>query len=374
MKPPPDKRHLTRVDVLRAAAILLVFSSHFENAVLGSWVPHWQGLWAEDGRELNPLEYFLKATFFNGAMGVDLFFIISGLCIRWSQRNAEEFTVGAFYWRRFFRIYPPYLLMLLVVVTAHGMDILHSPGRGDFIAHLFLAHNFWDDYFTSINGPFWSLALEAQVYLLYPLLLWAWEKLGQRRTLIILFVLSFAPPILGGNEFRARFHLPAEFAVLTRLPTTLWFTWALGFMIADQLFDRKPAIRVRWVAIVLLLAGAGLALFFKPLAHFRAPLSGLGLAALVSRYLNADEASVSCPRWLVTLGLCSYSFYLCFEPMMNWFLPLLINNLHLRGWLSLFAIGYPAALGIIFAVSWVLWRWVELPSISLGRKLRSVRG
>jgi peptidoglycan/LPS O-acetylase OafA/YrhL len=171
MEATSGKLHLAKVDVLRAVAILLVFSSHFEAGVMGPWQPHWQGMWAVADRQLNPLEAVLNATIFNGALGVYLFFVISGLCIRLSQRNAGQFTIGEFYWRRFWRIYPPYLLILLLLVVFKDVNVWHRPGSVDFLTHLLLVHNFWGDFRLSISVPFWSLAYEAQLYLLYPVLL-----------------------------------------------------------------------------------------------------------------------------------------------------------------------------------------------------------
>lgn len=369
MEAPAEKFRLAKVDVLRAVAILLVFSSHFEAGVMGPWLPHWQGMWAVADRHLNPVEAILNATIFSGALGVYLFFVISGLCIRLSQRNASQFTVGAFYWRRFWRIYPPYLLLLLVLVVLKGIDVWHRPGSVDFLTHLFLVHNLFDNYRLSISVPFWSLGAEAQIYLLYPVLLWAWDGLGKRTTLAALLVLAIVPDIVGGNEFRHRFHLPDVFQVLTNLPTKLWFTWTLGFMIADQLHDRTPPFRAPWILIGLLLFGGGLAYHFKPVTHFGVAMSGLALALLVSRYLNAPENHSWAPKWMALLGLCSYSFYLYFDSLVTPLLSFMRNSLHLHDRTLLFFAGYCLCLAVIWGASWLLWRFVELPSIALGRRL-----
>jgi peptidoglycan/LPS O-acetylase OafA/YrhL len=371
MEATSGKLHLAKIDVLRAAAILLVFSSHFDAAVMGSWLPRWQGMWAVADRKLNPLETVLNATVFSGALGVYLFFVISGLCIRLSQRNAVQFTTGGFFWRRFWRIYPPYLLILLVLVVVQGINIRHRPGSMDFLTHLFLVHNFFGDYRLSISVPFWSLAYEAQLYLLYPVLLWAWSRLGKRTTLALLLALAIVPDIIGGNEFRHRFHLPDEFQALTYLPTKLWFTWTLGFMIADQLHDRTTPFRAPWIGIGLLLFGGGLAYHFKPVTHFGVPLSGLALALLTSKYLNSREESSWTPKWLAALGLCSYSFYLYFDSLLRPLFSFLRDTMQIHDKTLLFLGGYAVCLGAIWAASWLLWRFVELPSIAAGRRLWS---
>jgi peptidoglycan/LPS O-acetylase OafA/YrhL len=371
MQPTAQKLHLARVDVLRAIAILLVFSAHFEGMVRGAWLPHWQGMWAVADRKLNFVEAVLNVTVFSGVQGVYLFFIISGLCIRLSQRNSAQFAIGAFYWRRFWRIYPPYLLIFLTLVAIQHINILHPPGSMDFLTHLFLVHNLSPDYRMSISVPFWSLGAEAQLYLLYPVLLWSWDRLGKQKTLAILLFLAIVPDFIGGNEFRHRFHLPDAFQALADLPTKLWFTWTLGFMIADQLYDRKPPFPIGWPVILLLLFGGCLSFYFKPLVHFGVPLSGAGLALLVSKYLNVPAAQSWSPTWLAALGLCSYSFYLYFDSLLRPLLSFLKDTLQIQNQALLFFGGYCLCLAVIWAASYLLWRFVELPSIALGRRLWS---
>jgi hypothetical protein len=54
------------------------------------------------------------------------------------------------------------------------------------LTHLFLVHNYPSSTYIGINGAFWSLAIEAQLYLMYPALLMLVSKLGWRRTMVIL--------------------------------------------------------------------------------------------------------------------------------------------------------------------------------------------
>src|SRR5262249_45093449 len=112
-----------------------------------------------------------------GSLGVPMFFVLSGFLIHYTfSRSSNQNTLG-FLVRRFGRIYPPYLAALLVFSVAYGF-FWTAGGRGQVLSHAFLVHNFSDRNFFSINGSFWSLAHEAQFYLLYPLLLGVRRAIG----------------------------------------------------------------------------------------------------------------------------------------------------------------------------------------------------
>ncbi len=152
-------RHIPALDGVRALAILAVFAYHLG----ASWLP-------------------------GGYLGVDLFFVLSGFLI--TSLIAEEWisagsiALGAFWGRRARRLLPGLLLMLVVLgiwlaVAGPGPLVDLSTVRGDAIAtvlyvanwHLLLAHQ---SYFDQFAGPSplqhtWSLAIEEQFYLVWPL-------------------------------------------------------------------------------------------------------------------------------------------------------------------------------------------------------------
>ena len=129
-----------------------------------------------------------------GYIGVFLFFVISGFCIhlQWAKtRAAGESTpikFGAFWKRRLRRLYPPYIiaLTLFLVMTALsvGINITHF-FIYDVVMHLFMLHNLDPKTCYSINGVFWTLAIEEQLYLAYFLLLFFRTRLGWAWTLLI---------------------------------------------------------------------------------------------------------------------------------------------------------------------------------------------
>src|SRR5215510_12836736 len=168
MTTPPTR--LRGIDALRGAAALGVV---FYHAV-------------EQGQKVVPnnlLQYPVRlvqlASSF-GYIGVFLFFVISGFCIhlQWARaraRGAEpEIRFISFWKRRIRRLYPPYiialLLFLLMAASTVGLSLTKSFFY-DLGMHLLMLHNLDPKTCYTINGVFWTLAIEEQLYLAYFLLL-----------------------------------------------------------------------------------------------------------------------------------------------------------------------------------------------------------
>jgi hypothetical protein len=158
MSIPRGIRYIPAIDGLRAVAVVAVMLYH-----LGfSWIP-------------------------GGFLGVDLFFVISGYVITRlildSIQRSEGLDLRAFYKARIRRLFPP--LVFVIVVTTFYIAIWAPETMRRFISDspfaLFGGMNWWlvfrhTDYFDSISRPpllqhTWSLGVEAQFYLLWPLIL-----------------------------------------------------------------------------------------------------------------------------------------------------------------------------------------------------------
>lgn len=169
-------RRLKELDGLRAIAILLVLLTHF---------------WAYPSS--TPWLNRFAAT---GWMGVDLFFVLSGYLITgilWDSRQSPQYYRN-FYARRVLRIFPLYYALLLtvfVVLPLHGSTPeLAAAARYRwyyvaYLANIALAWHGWQLFTLDIT---WSLAIEEQFYLCWPLALrrWRWGTLW--RVLIALIV------------------------------------------------------------------------------------------------------------------------------------------------------------------------------------------
>jgi peptidoglycan/LPS O-acetylase OafA/YrhL len=143
--------YLRELDGVRGLAAAMVFLHH----VCFTTVP--EGHWS-------PPILWLRSMAAWGSYGVDLFFALSGFLITSLLLEARERPnyYRDFYWKRVLRILPLYLVCLLGV-------LLLVPGSRDFVllSLLFLS-NFAHVFHIQGGGPFWTLAIEEQFYLLWP--------------------------------------------------------------------------------------------------------------------------------------------------------------------------------------------------------------
>ena len=145
---------------------------------------------------LGVIGYHLAPGLFPGGfLGVNLFFILSGYLMAVTSRRAQarhSFHALAFYRRRARRIYPALVLCVCAALCAARLltpDVLAGI-RGEVISIFTGVNNWWQiaqnaSYFTKITGtsPFthlWSLAIEMQFYLVWPLLFWLYTALERR--------------------------------------------------------------------------------------------------------------------------------------------------------------------------------------------------
>lgn len=152
------------VDGLRGIAILLVFGFH-------SWLFSFY-------TPPPPFDVFAES----GYLGVELFFLISGFCLffpyaRHALDGGAPQTVGTFAYRRFIKIVPSYVLALAVTLAiaspryGHLIDLLPTT-----LEHLFFLNNWYNDPLGGANAVFWSLGIEVQFYLVFPLAAFAFAR------------------------------------------------------------------------------------------------------------------------------------------------------------------------------------------------------
>lgn len=157
------------IDYIRGFASLAVFLFHVVGLVFGFDKLPWNGwcrnFWA-------PTSFLLLYPLTYGSYGVAIFFVVSGFCIHLSFLSNPKKCWINFAERRFFRIYPPYLFafLLFFFVWPWGNFSDFSEERiGQFVTHLLAIHNIDERYFFGVNPSFWSIAVELQLYAIYPL-------------------------------------------------------------------------------------------------------------------------------------------------------------------------------------------------------------
>jgi peptidoglycan/LPS O-acetylase OafA/YrhL len=193
------------IDMLRGVSILLVMLLHYSLSY------HLQ---------ISPLQQWvsiptLRAIFYNGNYGVDIFFVISGFLITSNilarYGSLAGIDVAHFYKLRFFRLYPLVVLALAVITVlglaglSHFANMSHQThlGNGFFLIADLSVLTFWHNilmeavgYFNYAMNIYWSLSVEEVFYLLYPLVL---IVVRRRWQLIVLASLCMmAAPIYRG--------------------------------------------------------------------------------------------------------------------------------------------------------------------------------
>lgn len=197
-----SRRHLVELDYFRGIAILAVLLFHTLGFVF-SWdeafLP-WDGVF-RDASSLGRLISFFPISI--GQIGVQIFFVVSGFCIHASFQQNPKWK--EFFFRRFFRIYPPYFAALVFCVLLEWTHYPAGFANREFWrqigTHLLLMFNFSESTILVFNKAFWSLAIEAQLYLIYPLFLMLVKKIGWRNSMMTAVVVellvrctNFSPP------------------------------------------------------------------------------------------------------------------------------------------------------------------------------------
>jgi len=339
---------LTSIDALRGIAALGVVLYHAVSQTAGA-VPN------------NLFQYPVRLIQFLGSfgyVGVFLFFVISGFCIhlQWARARAtgqpQQIKFGEFWRRRLRRLYPPYLitLALFLIITAltAGINVTHFFVY-DVVMHLLMFHNLDPHTCYSINGVFWTLAVEEQLYLAYFLLLYLRNRWGWGPTLVICGLARVGWFFFGHYLWLATgFGIPVPEAAASH-----WLTWALGAIAVEAAFGlvKLPGwCRKVWLGSLAVVVASAISVtlpliqkdtfvhdFGWLLMH---PVWGLGFFILVNWAVQAEKAWLTAlrrPR-LVTafasLGVFSYSLYLTHELviMQSWWfavawLPPMLNTL-----------------------------------------------
>lgn len=360
--------YLKRLDVLRGIAALAVFLLYQFEATFSAYGFPWNGLFP-DFLAVEP-EFLVFSPMTFGWVGVPVFFVLSGFLIHWTTLKSGKFNLSHFYWKRFWRIYPPYLLAVIVFATKSGQI---TTDVGNVLSHIFLVHNFSSEsnVFYGISPAFWTIAIEMQFYLLYPILLIFHRKIGIRKILLISLLFSLTARLILAIASGWNNEPSFDLNHLWRSTLVLWFDWILGAYLAEQFYQGKRVFSVSNVQIGLLIGGFILSVFFKPLSTaLPFPLASLISAIFIERIVWSSQPLSRLELRLLPLGLCSYSFYLWNGILISSILNILHEQLYFPQipWVTM-TIGTLITFSIIFPISWFLYKVVEEKSRQLGGHL-----
>ena len=359
------QKHIDFLDHLRGLAVVAVFLFHSLGTACGRDHLLWHG-WFPDFHVSRTFLVLLPCSF--GWSGVAIFFVVSGFCIHLNFKRKPDWRDFAF--RRFFRIYPPYLFAVLffsllipwsrLAFDPHGVTQLWS--------HLALVHNFDNRAFFGISPAFWSIAVEAQVYLLYPILLVLVARFGWRGSLICIGALEIGLRAFSNVAFVSTGEpLPLWFY---GLPFIYWFSWSIGAAVADAYLSGRTLPFFNHSLLAWSAAAFGSS-FLKPLASFSFLFFALLTATAIAKLLGRGSRPIPFGAFFTPLrsvGLWSYSIYLLHQPLLA-LAPRLAGKLSFFGHSQIVVFVLCLCLWFpIMALSAIWYRVFEVPSIAFGKR------
>lgn len=328
--PGSARRRLDYIDALRGAACLWVMLHHtfgYQSlAFMHSAVP--SGTWH---RPLAALSAFSNI----GWLGVNLFLVLSGFCLFYplaarSDLREIRLNLGQFARRRARRILPPYyaalvLLSVLEIIVHHhelgvwsGRAAFQSPW--DVLLHLLMLHNLTTDTISSVSPAFWSLALECQLYVIFPLLVWAAARFGLKSILAGTFVVAVIWEFACWRRLGFSMIDTQQFSVYYHALPGRAFEFAAGM--AAAFFVARPRPGQARVALALVLLPLLPALYYVVKISRFGPLCdqlwGVIFAALLVLLCRVPDAYFErrpLLKGLTWLGAISYSVYLIHQPL-----------------------------------------------------------
>jgi len=305
--------------------------------------------------------------FGGGFVGVDVFFVISGYLMAMlisGEIDHGEFSLLRFYERRIRRIFPALFTMLAASFIAAWF--LFMPAEFTYFARSLKSAALFTSniQFNRESGYFdigahmkpllhtWSLAVEEQFYILFPLLLLVLHRVARQKVALVLtclLVISFA----AGTWMLSRSQTEAFYLLQFR-------AWELliGALLAFNVIPRpkKPLIRAGLASVGMLLI-VGAISFFSDRTLFPGPAAVLPCAGAALIIHGRDEwgpaGRILRSRLLVSIGLISYSLYL-------WHWPIIVFGREFTG-RELSLVEACLVLPLSLAIAFLSWRFVERP-------------
>lgn len=363
----------TFIDAMRGVAALLVAYFHCRQV---AWVGvHRFHEVAGFSFEPGALLAYLTLPIAWGSAGVSIFFVISGYCIHRNQASrlvadpSYRLDTRIFWARRFARIYPVLFAALLLTLALDSISLGLPPinhkildiGPKAFLISLFsmqgvLAHPYGS------NGALWTLAIEVQFYLMYPLLFAARRRMGVLPTMAAIAVINAVSGYLLEPIWVYFF-------------TSYWFSWTLGAYVAEIRATSSAPLNgsqvLKWRLTGLVLAGLGCAAFNYSVyigQYIAFQLWAMGFACMLRTMVDPGALSMR-GRWITRMfarcGAFSYSLYAIHLPIFICLQAIFFRSaLQVSIWPSL------AFMPVAILIAYLFYRCVELPAIRWSESIK----
>jgi len=359
-------KRVKSLDGIRAMSILMLLFAHSLGAV--------------NPTNLSKNEYNLLYS--EGGLSVINFFVISGYLITKmlliEREKRGNISLRNFYLRRLFRVFPVFYLYIIVMIiikcffiptlfenyTIVGFAALYLWNY----VHVFNIHASASDHVTFIFGHFWSLAIEEQFYLLWPIMLIK-LNIGTLKKVVIGLILII--PLLRAAAF---FLIPAdrgkEDMMILMAGGNSILIGCLGALIENTNFFKEKLLRVIYnksliffTAIFLFIISP---LLERYLGRYYAVPAGNSLISVCILillfwliYVPSKISDFFNTKAMVHLGLLSYSLYVWQQPFLN-------GGTHF--WFNRF----PQNIPLIFAVAYISYYLVEMPVLKIKKRFERI--
>lgn len=371
MSPPreiPDqdqpKRKLAFIDGMRGVAALYVVIGHLCNMV---------DPLAREGKPSSSSEALLAimSPFWFGHLAVAAFIVISGFCLQMSlfQRGDGWIRNGlGFLSRRARRILPAYYAALgvsILVSLTITQQLSSDPRFAQYlpvneqtiVSHVLLIHNFDTGTMYKINGAMWSIAVEAQLYIVFPLLVAGLLWVGRLIWLALLTIgVALALPFVP-------------------LKSYIWYVplFVLGMALAHMAYRPAPRLGTRYKWFAAIGAISLVAAIFWAGQRWYSPVADMFIGIATACLLYAGlVAPWSLParffglKFLAGVGIFSYSLYLLHPPIqqvMYYFKPAWATGPE-NEMLYMATVALP----VMLVVSYLFYRLFERPFMTVRRR------
>ncbi len=349
-----DMNRLPSLDGVRGIAILTVLGSHLSHSE--GFPIEWEPAWG---------------YVFNGSVGVLVFFVLSGFLITHLLLREEASTgaisIRTFYVRRALRILPVYLAFLIVLAVIAKFTAIDIPASG-WVSSLTFTKNFWGGQW--IDGHLWSLAVEEQFYLVWPVV---FKFMSKRGRMLFAITLICSAPVFRVMLYSSRSNGLYDFSFFANMDTLM--LGAFGAMVMNEDISRLRQIADRFIypaRVFLILAIYGVWMMQKHhmFGIFTVPFgttfqSMAVLLLIVSsvltnrgwmyKFLNL--------RLISSIGLISYGAYIWQQPLMMTGSAYGFSGFPAILW-------FPWVVGTALFVAWISYQLLEKPFFRLRERFR----
>jgi len=366
---------LQYIDSLRGAAIIMVITSHV-------------------GDVLRNLSDGIFAMSDSGVFGVQLFFVVSAftLCLTMDERQ-EDRKLTKFYLRRYFRIAPLYYCGILLYFTFYTFQpILYGDAPSfpvvytlpNIAANLLLVNDLFPGHANnSIVPGGWSIGTETTFYLIFPLILFLYQRIkNSEAALIAMPLIGLALSLAGVYFLDYTLHAVGKvdfwnyiryrtsflyFSLLCQLPVFL-----IGMSIYFMLKKHETISRFSvWASAAAFVAFAFFAIYLR--VFFKTQINWMPFTAGISfifLFILFREVPALSKKWLSRIGELSYSIYLL-HFMFAWEGTRMLHYLLIEYFSTdiILILGTAFTLLITVKLAELTERYIEKPGIALGKRI-----